>query len=225
MRKVEQSDQAGDGQGLSKPECQELVDLLRKNLLYQTPRPCFADESDPEPTWVQLKLIHKHYCRILELLHQTGGWVLPVEEQERMRCFESEIAAKAYGDGENFDFSGLNYGDMVSMHRETAGIPELEKFHNAIQKAYMDQGGAYECGWATSADERRWVMRIDEQKLVRQVEEIVQGAMLEAMTSEVTSSTPGNQVPKVTCVPEVTRMGIRFDFDIQWQERKPDEGS
>lgn len=67
--------------GLTKNERQELIDLLRKNFLYQQPAAAFSkDDPAPDlsnPAFLVLRMIPGHWERMLELLHKAGGWVMP----------------------------------------------------------------------------------------------------------------------------------------------------
>ncbi len=119
-------------QGLNRKERQELVDLLRKNFLYQTPRPIFADNADEHPVWVDMRLLFGHQQRILALIHKAGGWVMPPEEQAKLLAKHEEKARRAHGDGVDYDFSHLSYGDLVQMHVELEGVDELAPFRKAV---------------------------------------------------------------------------------------------
>lgn len=119
-------------QGLNKAERQELVDLLRKNLLYQTPRPVFVNPDDEHPRWVDMRIVFEHQQRILALLHKAGGWVLPKDEQEKLLHQHEEAARRAHGNGIDYDFSHLDYGALVAMHAELKGIDDLKDFRDAI---------------------------------------------------------------------------------------------
>lgn len=118
--------------GLNRKERQELVDLLRKNFLYQTPRPIFADAGNEHPAWVDMRLLFEHQQRILQLIHKAGGWVLPPEERATLLAKHEENARRAHGDGVDYDFSHLSYGDLIAMHAELEGVDELAPFRAAI---------------------------------------------------------------------------------------------
>lgn len=125
-------------QGLNRNERQELVDLLRKNLLYQTPKPVFADPDDEQPTWVDLRMLFNHQQRILQLIHKAGGWVMPPDDKADLLRKHEEAARTAHGDGVNYDFSHLSYGDLVAMHTELEGVDEMALFRAAIGDAMQD---------------------------------------------------------------------------------------
>lgn len=118
--------------GLNRKERDELVDLLRKNLLYQTPKPVFRDNADAHPTWVDLRFVFTHQQRILLLLHKAGGWTMPKDEKQKLLQKHEEAARTAHGDGIDYDFEHLSYGDLVSMHTELEGIEEMALFREAI---------------------------------------------------------------------------------------------
>ena len=119
-------------QGLNRKERAELVDLLRKNLIYQTPKPVFREHSDPHPTWVDLRFVFAHHQRILLLLHKAGGWTMPKDEKQKLLQKHEEEARTAHGDGVDYDFEHLSYGDLVAMHVELEGIEEMALFRRAI---------------------------------------------------------------------------------------------
>lgn len=70
--------------GLTREQVNELVDILRRNFLYQEP------EIHGELAYN--RMIGTHWMRMIELLHVHGGWELPKEEALKI--------AKAKQDGE-----------------------------------------------------------------------------------------------------------------------------
>jgi hypothetical protein len=134
--------------GLNKKERLELVDLLRKNMVYQTPKPIFADVSDEHPTWVEMRFVFVHQQRILELLHKAGGWVLPPDDKQAILRKHEEKSREAFGNGVDYDLSHLSYGDLVEMLNELAvvkGDPALDRFREAIRAELKHQDeGAYD---------------------------------------------------------------------------------
>ena len=75
---------------LTKDEHDELIDILRKNFLYQQPWTAWPkDEPEPEakdPVFVLLKMLPGHWQQMMGLIHKAGGWVMPDEViQEAMR--------------------------------------------------------------------------------------------------------------------------------------------
>lgn len=70
--------------GLTREERQELVDVLRKNFLYQQPmalhrveKPGDTVPEGTEPDYVGLRMIPGHWQRMMELLNKAGGWTMP----------------------------------------------------------------------------------------------------------------------------------------------------
>lgn len=126
------------GSGLNRREYRELVNLLRKNMLYQTPRPVFADSEDEKPTWVDMRFVFDHQQRILQLLHKHGGWTLPKSEKEKLLAKHEEAARRAYGDGISYDLSHLTYGEMVAMYQELLDINDMIDFREAIREALQE---------------------------------------------------------------------------------------
>jgi hypothetical protein len=117
---------------LNKREQLELVDLLRKNLLYQTPQPRFANPDDDEPAHVSVRMVFQHYQRVLELCNKAGGWALPLCEKHKIFQQHEEASRAAHGNGVGYDFSHLNYGALVAMYIELEGIDDLTPFREAI---------------------------------------------------------------------------------------------
>ena len=124
--------------GLNRKEVRELTNLLRKNLMYQTPQPRFTNEDSDEPTHVTVNFVWPHYQRVLFLMHKAGGWILPPEERAKIMARHEKAARIAHGDGINYDLSHLDYGDLLSMHRELEGISEMAPFRQAIEDALKE---------------------------------------------------------------------------------------
>lgn len=76
-------------QPFTREDTAELVDLLRKNFLYQTP-----DVNDDE---VRVIMIVDHWNRMLELITKHGGWDLP--DEVRQALLEQEAQDGRNGDG------------------------------------------------------------------------------------------------------------------------------
>lgn len=73
----------------------ELIDTLRKCLLYQTPRAEFQNPADEFPRFCHVKLPYKHWKLIMEIIGKAGGWTMPKEKREAF-----EKAAQAMADRE-----------------------------------------------------------------------------------------------------------------------------
>lgn len=119
--------------GLSRKKNRELVDLLRRNLLYQTPRPFFASADDAVPVHVEVRMKPHHHERIIALIAEAGGWTLPPQEKKKLLEQHEAAARRAHGDGVDYDFSNLGYGDLVAMHTELEGVTEMLPFREAIE--------------------------------------------------------------------------------------------
>lgn len=66
--------------GLTKDERNELVDLLRKNFLYQQPIAAHPQgvEPDPQnPAFLVVRMLPGHWERMMELIRKAGGWTMP----------------------------------------------------------------------------------------------------------------------------------------------------
>lgn len=131
-------EQLDKGKGLSRRERRELVELLRRNLMYQTPRPVFASPDEDEPKWVQVRMLTHQHQRVLWLLDKAGGWTLSHEERTGLLDKYDKACRRAYGDGTNYNFSGLEFGDLVAMHSEMEGVAELADFREAIEDALKE---------------------------------------------------------------------------------------
>lgn len=123
----------GGPKGLNKKERLELIDLLRRNMIYQTPQPIFANEGDKEPSHVALRFVFLHQQRILVLLDKAGGWVMSPHEKKTVLKRHEESARVAHGDGD-YDLKPLEYGALVAMHEELEGIEEMDDFRGAIEE-------------------------------------------------------------------------------------------
>ncbi len=119
-----------------------LVDALRRSFLYQTPQPIFAKPDDEQPTQVVLKMPFGLYGRMMHIINEAGGWVLPPTEKSRLLAQHELQARRAIGDGITYDFTGMSHGDLLYMHAETKGIDELAPFHAAIEEELKRQSEA-----------------------------------------------------------------------------------
>jgi len=120
------------GSGLDRKEYHELANLLRKNMLYQTPKPVFGDNEGDDPVWVDMRFVYRQQQRILELIIKHGGWTLPPDAKKKVLECHDKQAREAYGDGVDYDFSGLSYGELQQMFKELEGVEELIGFRKAI---------------------------------------------------------------------------------------------
>lgn len=73
---------------LSKEETIELVDVLRRNFLYQSPMALHrvekpGDQPAPgtEPDYVGVRMVPGHWQRMMELISKAGGWTLQNEKE------------------------------------------------------------------------------------------------------------------------------------------------
>ncbi len=132
-------------EALSSDENLELVDLLRRNLLYQTPRPIFSGE-DEQPSHVEMRLVFGHQQRILELINKAGGWVMKTEDRTEILRKHEAASRKAYGDGNDYDLGHLAYGDLVAMRDELTGVDEMQPFRKAIEAELENWGDAIGTG-------------------------------------------------------------------------------
>lgn len=71
--------------GLTRDERRELVDILRKNFLYQTPTAAWPN-SDPNPdprnpAFLILRMLPGHWEQMMRLINKAGGWTMPEQPQ------------------------------------------------------------------------------------------------------------------------------------------------
>lgn len=123
---------------LEHKEVAELVDVLRRQFIHQTPKPIFEElEPGPKatPKYMQLRMIPKAYYEMIRLIDKAGGWELDKEGRAKVAKDHEARARKAYGDGERFDFTGCTPGDLYEMYRDVDGVKDFEKFRAAIGEA------------------------------------------------------------------------------------------
>jgi hypothetical protein len=116
--------------GLNRKEMNELTDLLRRCVTYQTPKPVKLNDEDIEPTWFEARFPVKIYNRILHLVDKADGWKLSAREKEAVLRRHGE-RAKALGAVGTFN--GVSYGDLKQMQKDTQDIEELEDVHEAVE--------------------------------------------------------------------------------------------
>lgn len=126
---------------LNRRERLELVDLLRKQLLYQTPKPIFRSEDDEHPAMVELRFIFPHYHRIKELLNKAGGWTMTVEDREKQTERQEALIKKCYADGTNYDFSEATYGELLMMLTELEELASTDEPLIRFRQAVAEELG------------------------------------------------------------------------------------
>jgi len=71
--------------GLTRDERRELVDILRKNFLYQTPAAAWPkDDPEPDPrnpSFLVLRMLPGHWEQMMRLISKAGGWTMPEQPQ------------------------------------------------------------------------------------------------------------------------------------------------
>lgn len=126
---------------LNKRERLLLIDLLRRNLLYQTPKPVFEDSEAIDPKFVDLRFVFGQHQQILALIHKAGGWVMSDEDKQRGLDAQKAKIKQVYADGNNFDFSQQTYGELVMMYEELEGVDDLDliRFRAEIKDVIADE--------------------------------------------------------------------------------------
>lgn len=107
--------------GLGRRKIDRLIDLLRMNLLYQTPRV----EGDDAPRAIHVRLLPAAYAETMALIREHGGWDLSGEQRRDVYRRHEAAAKKAMGDGRDYDLSGLEYGDLAQMWTELDSLGDL----------------------------------------------------------------------------------------------------
>jgi hypothetical protein len=126
---------------LSRSEVNQLVDALRRQMLYQVPQPVFVDTpgagvpqklEEMEPDHLVLKMRPKAYIAIMQLIGKAGGWTLPEFEKAKMLKEHAARARAALADGRNYDFAKTTDDDLRVMYDELERVPELADFRRAV---------------------------------------------------------------------------------------------
>ena len=111
---------------LNRKQVERLVNTLRRNLLYQTPRTVFAGGA---PSHIAVAFLPESYSELMDLIREAGGWTLPPQAKEAIIRHHETLARTASG---TYDLGAMSQGDLYTMHAETEGLVELAAFHIAI---------------------------------------------------------------------------------------------
>lgn len=109
--------------GLTQEQVLNLIDCLRRQLLYQTPQPVFKSGGS-EPDYVLVKMKPLTYSVVMQLIAKAGGWTLPEEAKRELQTTSTERHKFAFGNGKEFNFTGLTLADLYAMYGEL-GIDDL----------------------------------------------------------------------------------------------------
>lgn len=63
--------------GLKEKERWTLINLLRKNFLYQQARPVFENPDDEQPAFLIVRMLPHDHLTMMTLIHKAGGWSPP----------------------------------------------------------------------------------------------------------------------------------------------------
>jgi hypothetical protein len=111
--------------GLGRKKIDRLVDLLRMNLLYQTPR-VEVPPGAVRPIAVHVRLLPGAYAEAMALIREHGGWDLTEDQRREVYRRHEQVTRRAMGDGVNYDLSDLSYGDLAQMWTELQSLGDLE---------------------------------------------------------------------------------------------------
>lgn len=125
--------------GLTQQQVLNLVDALRRNLLYQTVQPVFLDGQNlDEPDHVIVKIRPKSYEVIMNLIGKAGGWTLPAETKREIEAQSDARRRLAFGNGTDFNFAALTIGDLYAMYEEL-GVADLPDDLNRLRVAVGEE--------------------------------------------------------------------------------------
>lgn len=90
-------------------EVVRLVDLLRRNLLYQTP------EITSDGSMCRVRVRTQDMEILLDLLDRAGGWDLSDEQRARVMARDCDNINKALQAGAAADLSGATVGELMML--------------------------------------------------------------------------------------------------------------
>lgn len=120
---------------LNSQEVENLISLLRKQILFQTATRVW---NGVEIDRVNLAIMWQPYCQIMELINKAGGFVPPKEVRTELLKIHAE-KARQVGDG-TYDLKEWSSGELVMAIDEAKGVRELEKFAAACEAELKVRG-------------------------------------------------------------------------------------
>jgi len=106
----------------------KLVDVLRRNFLYQSPTPVLEDGRIAR---YNLTMFADDYKKMMGSLSAAGGFVMPPGDRERLIREFSEKARTAAG---GYDLANWSRGELAAAYEDVKGIEELSAFFEAVGK-------------------------------------------------------------------------------------------
>ena len=116
--------------GLGRNKINALVDVLRRNFLYQTAKPIFASDEDEMPQHVILMMKPQAYISMMQLITEHGGWDLTPEQRQQVMKQHGEKAIDIF---KADDLSGFAIGDLAQALDDCQGVSELDSMRIKIE--------------------------------------------------------------------------------------------
>jgi hypothetical protein len=111
---------------LNRKKTDRLVNLLRKQMLYQTATPILNGDKVVR---VNVTMHAAAYAEIMQTITEAGGWVMPEEDREKLLA---SFAEKAKTVGGGYDLTGWSAGELAAALDDTLGIEQLAGFSSAV---------------------------------------------------------------------------------------------
>jgi hypothetical protein len=125
---------------LDEEDMTALVDLLRRNLLYQTAELLIAP-GEKDPHEVSIRFMPPDFYKILELIKKAGGWDLTEEqkiqlEQQQLRHLEASIE-----DG-LIDLESIDVGSLLHIIEMSTRDPDGAEINKMARTELINRSGA-----------------------------------------------------------------------------------
>ncbi len=111
-----------DRERLGPAEVQELVDALRRNLMYQTPTVKFDDAGNPAPH-VTVRFYHDDLVDICRLCEKQGGWDISDEQKQQLHVARMTRLFAAVEGGE-IDLTQMDAGSLMALSEDAEALEE-----------------------------------------------------------------------------------------------------
>ena len=122
---------------LTPSETEILIDVLRRNFLYQTATRVWKN-GGIEIERVNLAMMWGAYCQMMELIHKAGGFEPPKEARQELLKIHAE-KAKDVGDG-GYNLKEWSAGELARAIDEARGVEQLAEFMKACEDELKNRG-------------------------------------------------------------------------------------
>ena len=120
---------------LTEKEVEMLVDLLRRQLLFQTATRIF---KGIEIERVHVAIMWEPYCLLMELINKAGGFSPPKECRQALLAAHAE-KARDVGTGK-YDLKGWSAGELAMAIDEAKEVHQLATFAEACEAELKTRG-------------------------------------------------------------------------------------